>query len=149
MAEGMWNTLRAQEGLGHLPPAESAGVDALGGRRPAPESVQTMKAAGIDISTHLSRQLDEVMLEAAGEVICMTRAHRDRILGAYPNMKGKVILLTDWKSRTPSPEPDISDPYGGPLAGYRVCFSRLSREIRRVVSARGAIHEDRKQRTPI
>jgi protein-tyrosine-phosphatase len=132
MAEGIWNALRQTPRFSHLPPSESAGVDALHDSKPTQEAVSMAKAHGIDISSHISRQLDKPILDGADLVLCMTRAQQDIILGAYPQAKRKVALLTEFKARSKPADPDIADPYRGTLDQYLSCYARLEAEISRV-----------------
>jgi protein-tyrosine phosphatase len=56
---------------------ESAGVQAWNGNEAMPEAVQALREVGLDISTHLSRALDQAMLEHADLILAMAVGHRD------------------------------------------------------------------------
>jgi glycine hydroxymethyltransferase len=148
MAEGIWNNLRQSDEFTFLPLAESAGVDGMIGSPPTSQAVSLLKAKGIDIGGHIARQLDRKTLHKATEIVCMTREHRERILGAYPEVKPRVYLLTEFRTDSPSPDPDIADPYRGTSKQYDACFKRLETEISRIAQSWKAERDARRKPAP-
>lgn len=106
MAEGY---LKSKKGAGYE--IISRGLSADGG--PAAENgVAVMKEAGIDISSHLSRQLSYDDLEGADAIVCMSASHAE-LLEALGIDKLKIFVL------------GINDPFGGDMDTYRTCRNEI------------------------
>lgn len=87
--------------MGH--DAQSAGVRVSWAGMPASDGAQNaMKARGLSLEAHRSKQVFEDDLIWADKVIGLTDAHRDYLLDRFPTHHAKITAL-------PSPVPD---PYG-------------------------------------
>jgi len=101
----------------------SAGI-AAGENDPASrESVQIMQEFGLDLSQHLSQQVNDHMLENSTVVLALTERHRQVLCDARPDLVDRIQLL----SRNGS---DISDPIGGSMEEYRKCAAQISDNLR-------------------
>ncbi|MCZ7662788.1 MAG: hypothetical protein M5U22_07550 [Thermoleophilia bacterium] len=67
----------------------------LFGYRPMPCVILHMQKRGIDVSEHRSRALTAEMVTETGLIIAMGESHRRRILGAFPETRGKVFSLAE------------------------------------------------------
>lgn len=107
-----------------LPGAQigSAGLTALSGQAAQPNAVRVAGEAGLDLTGHVARRLDEALPEGADLVLTMTRALRDQTVGAYPEIASRTLTLGEAAGE---PEVDVPDPYGTDLDGYREIFRRL------------------------
>lgn len=72
---------------------ESAGIAALIGQGADPEAVSLMQERGIDLHTHLARQLTAWMAEAADLVLVMDRRQKQYIERRFASLHGRVHLL--------------------------------------------------------
>jgi protein-tyrosine phosphatase len=125
MCEGCFNSLRRKAGRQDLE-AESAGTSADGGQPPSANAIEVMKRAGIDISGHRSRRLTAEMLQDAGVVVAMTRAHRFHIGKLLPAALKKTRLLMEFADR---PDSDVADPFGGSPDVYGTCFEEIKEAV--------------------
>lgn len=97
---------------------ESAGVAATDGLPATAGAVAAMSQQGIDLGEHHSRHLDAETAQRADYLICMTRAHRDTLLGDAAVSAERVLLLSD--------DEDIEDPFGGSAETYERCAERIA-----------------------
>ena len=115
MAEGL---------LRHLlpPPLESqvrvssAGTYAMHGNQPAPHAVTTMARLGIDISAHRARMVSRELLRRTDLSLVMERGHLNTLRTMLLFGKSNIKMLTAFAPG--ENEPDVADPYGGPLEMY-------------------------------
>ena len=104
--------------------AISAGIFATGA--PISENaVRALEKAGVfsmegnDYRSHLSRTIDEEILNASDLVVCMTSLHAMRLLSEFPAYASKITCMPN----------DIPDPYGGDEAAYDACLSEIKKGI--------------------
>lgn len=100
----------------------SAGVAAMLGGRASPEAVRVMQVAGIDLATHESQPVTDLLVKQADCILAMTRSHRAAILSEWPEAAERTHLLCHDRS-------DIPDPIGGPLELYEQCAARMRHEL--------------------
>lgn len=101
----------------------SAGVAARQGEPVSENSVQALKKVGIDISQHRAQPLTQRMLDEAFAVICMTESHR-AMIEVQANPAPKHIFL--FREFMPGGvDPEIGDPYGGPLRIYEAARDEM------------------------
>lgn len=104
----------------------SAGV-AAGESYPASrEAVEVMKECGLDLSQHLSQQVNETMLEKSTLILALTDRHRRILAEARPDLSDRIRLL----SRNGQ---DVSDPIGGSVEHYRDCAAQISDNLKQWV----------------
>jgi len=128
MAEGLLNhALAAQPGPLQGLKVVSAGVAARLGDPVSENSVIALKKAGIDISQHRSRPVNQELLDRALVVLGMTESHRSLIqMKAMPVPK-RLHLFREFLP--PPAEKEIGDPYGGPLKVYEACRDEMVEAI--------------------
>src|SRR5687768_11436082 len=63
----------------------SVGTWAYGGNPAMPEAVETLRAMGIDLSEHRSRDVDQAELAAADVIVVMTSVHVRELKTAAPD----------------------------------------------------------------
>ena len=105
--------------------AASAGIAAWGGGKASTGAVEAMAEMGGDLSGHASQPVTENLVRQADIIWTMTAAHRAAILAQFPEVGGRVALLSPDRL-------DVLDPIGGPVATYRKC----ARQIREHLLAR-------------
>ncbi len=121
MAEALLKSLVAQRDETDRWQIQSAGTWAGPGRPATPLAQTVMQRRGVDISGHRSRLIDAEMLAAASVVLVMTRHHLEAIQAEFPDVQGRVYLLSQLVNR----DFDIEDPYGGSPDDYELCASEL------------------------
>ena len=78
----------------------------------AQNSISVLAEKGLDISSHVSRQMTYEDAEKADVIVCMSASHAD-LLEALGIDKLKIFVL------------GINDPYGGDLETYRTCRDEI------------------------
>ena len=104
----MRDALRGEEEI----TVESAGLGALVGHPASDFAVELMRERGVDITSHLARQLHPDMVRAADLILVMEHGHKKAIDEMDPAARGKVHRLGEWQDR------EISDPYRQPKAVF-------------------------------
>jgi len=109
-------------GAGINAAVKSAGVAA---GRASPVSAYAREAAaskGLRLDGHMSRQLTEKDLAAAGLALTMTNSHKKFIAERFPEHTGKVYTIYEYASGEPY---DVADPFGQTAEDYIKCFNEL------------------------
>lgn len=134
MAEGLFRYKLAQklgcaesELANHGFYVASAGTSAAFGMSASPESVDLLRARGIDISMHASQPLTDRLLNQADFVYTMTRGHRRAILTERPDLEARVQLLASEGS-------DVPDPIGGGIEEYDRCQRAIERYLDQILA---------------
>ena len=92
----------------------SAGTWADDGLPASAYSVDVLAGLGLDLSPHRSRRVERDLMASADLVLCMTRSQREALQVEFPDLAGRIQLLTAMAG----PAYDVADPYGGPRQGY-------------------------------
>ena len=82
---------------------------------PEEGTVKVLKDRNIDISSHKATQLVKEDIDKSEYLLTMTQKHKDKILGLFPESKGKVFTLSEFAT---GKNEDLSDPYKLPLSAY-------------------------------
>jgi protein-tyrosine phosphatase len=106
MAEGY---LKSKKGSGYEIISRGLSAD---GSPAATHSVNAMLEKGIDITTHVSKQMTYADAEGADAIVCMSASHAD-LLEALGFDKLKIHVL------------GINDPFGGDIELYRACRDEI------------------------
>ncbi|BBB91500.1 MAG TPA: low molecular weight protein arginine phosphatase [Methylomusa anaerophila] len=122
MAEAILQDKFAQNNVGRLIRVESAGL--AGAEEPAAKPARAaIRRWGLNIDNHRSRRLTPAMVQAAGLILTMTRAHKQAVCRLLPQATGKVHTLSEFADESA----DIFDPFGGSENDYRECASQINR----------------------
>lgn len=105
----------------------SAGVAARFGEPVSENSVVALRKVGIDLSGHVAQPLTQKLIEGALAVFCMTESHRSMIELTFEPAPKNLHLFREF---LPSPaDPEIPDPFGGPLKFYEACRDEMVEAI--------------------
>lgn len=100
----------------------SAGVSAAAGLPASDHAVEAMRARGLDLSSHVSRPVSDVLVRFADLILTMTRGHRDAVLEDWSEAAGKIFLLSrDGR--------DVADPIGGDVSEYEHCALQMDAHL--------------------
>ncbi|TWT90180.1 Low molecular weight protein-tyrosine-phosphatase YwlE [Pseudobythopirellula maris] len=100
----------------------SAGLSASNGGRAAAETLALLEERGISLAAHSSQMLSDHLIRQADLLLTMTRAHRDAILGHWPEAAPRVKMMMPGGR-------DVPDPIGGSIEVYRQCAEQLEQGI--------------------
>ena len=102
----------------------SAGLGALVGRPADPIADELMREAGIDISAHRARQIDESMVQDHDLILVMDEAQREDLSGRFPRARGKIHSLGRWGGF------EVPDPYRAPRSAFTQALELIERGVR-------------------
>ena len=88
---------------------ESAGTNAYTGDRATDFATEAMKKYDTDLSNYRATYIEESDVKEADIVLCMTYAHKTRVLNKYPRLAGKVFTLKEYLCE--AEYLDIDDPW--------------------------------------
>jgi protein-tyrosine-phosphatase len=101
--------------------------------KPASELAQQVCAGhGIDISNHVSRQLDFDEINESDLILTMEMAQKNFILLFFKHLEERVFLLGSWPGAD-SQKGNIRDPMGGSIKDYRKAFDTITGHIDRII----------------
>lgn len=134
MAEGLLKKRLKELGKADIV-VRSAGVRAIDGYPPTNETIKVMKEEGVDLKHFESTAVTNELIKRADLILAMSTAHKLEIIGRVPEAAVKTFLLREYgkdeKDNKPV-DPDIPDPIGLPLSGYKICLGIMKEEIERV-----------------
>jgi protein-tyrosine-phosphatase len=105
----------------------SAGVAARHGERVSENSVTALKKVGINLSGHASQPLTRELVNDALAIFCMTESHRAMIELNFEPPPEHLYLFRELMP--PPADPEIADPFGGPLKLYEACRDEMVEAI--------------------
>jgi len=121
MAEGLLRALFAE--LGAEAEVGSAGTFAVVGGPAQPFAVRTAADAGLDISRHVARQLDENLVAWADTVLCMAPSHALAVRSI--DSTAAVRLVAELAPEGAARGSEIRDPMGWEEEVYREVFEDM------------------------
>lgn len=134
------NTCRSPMAEGYLKSLNINGLEVASrglqaGGTVSENSVAAMREAGIDVSSHIPRNLTREEIENADIIVCMTATHKAILESA--GVKADIRVLGS----------GISDPFGGDIDSYIAARNDIMSEIDRMLAGymRGFFPRDSKE----
>ncbi len=134
MAEGLLKKRLKELGKAGII-VRSAGVNAISGFPPMKETVEAMREVGVDISGFKSTKITDELIQNSDLILVMTKDHKEEVIRLAPRAASKTFLLREYgySSGGEKPaDPEIPDPIGMSIPGYRLCIKTLEEDIERV-----------------
>lgn len=104
---------------------DSAGIAAVvGGVMPEHARV-IAEREGFDLTGHCGKQCSVWVVEAADIVLVMEQGQLDWITRKFPQVRGRVFLVTHWTDQQ-----DIADPYQHDAESYERSYAHLAAGIK-------------------
>ena len=119
----------------------SAGTGAFGGEPASEGSYLVALENGLDLAAHRARAVTREMVADADLVLAMGRGHLHKLELLGAGTKGQLIGEF---ARTAG-DPEVADPVGGPIEGYRAACHQLD-AMARAIAKRLATEARRDQR---
>jgi protein-tyrosine-phosphatase/predicted ATP-grasp superfamily ATP-dependent carboligase len=112
----------------------SAGLHAKPYGRVDPRALAVAVQFGCSLHSHQAQMVTLQMVEQAQAIFVMDRLNQAKLLGRFPQSKGKVWLLGACEPQCNERDDgvDIFDPYEGSTEDVRRCYERLVRCVRRL-----------------
>jgi protein-tyrosine-phosphatase len=140
MAEGL---LRRHLERAGVPGVEvgSAGIFAVEGMSPTPETCRVLQAVGVDCSGHRAHTLTIDQVQAADLILVMEEFQREEVMRRFPSARDKVHLLKSYALEGQPLEgySGIPDPIGKPMEVYEVCFAEIREAVGRLARTLGVL----------
>ncbi|MDD2680284.1 MAG: L-threonylcarbamoyladenylate synthase [Candidatus Omnitrophica bacterium] len=110
----------------------SAGVLTVSGIGASQGARMVLSREGIDISGHVSQEVNREMIKKSDLILVMERQHEGEILKIVPEVKNRVFLLREF-AKIEGDNLDIVDPMGKPLDFYEQTFANIKEALERVI----------------
>jgi protein-tyrosine phosphatase len=121
MVEAYLRKVLAEQGINGFS-VKSCGVYAPLNMKASPDAVSVMQSEGMDISDHVSKNIDDDLAAEADKVLVMTGEHQFSLLSRYPQLKDKILVL------------DIVDPIGRGAKAYNETLNLIKAKIKENLS---------------
>ena len=102
----------------------SAGLSALVDKGADTTGLQVALERGIDMTSHVARQLSTAKVASSDLVLVMDDDHLRRLLRRYPEARGKTFKLGKWLG-----DKNIVDPYLKPTAFFALVYDEIDAAI--------------------
>ncbi len=100
----------------------SAGTLRIDGRKAACDMQTAAIANGLDLSSHLSKPLSLLLIQASDVIFVMESIHRNEVLRLCPQAEPKIVMLGQWLDPAQN---ELEDPMGKEPEVYQ----RVANEI--------------------
>ena len=97
----------------------SAGVGALVGHAADPIAIEVTSKQQIDITSHISKQIDEQLAKKADLIFTMSDSQTKWIEERWPFCRGKTFKLGHWEDK------DIADPYKHEISAFETAYQDI------------------------
>ncbi|MBF7096165.1 low molecular weight protein arginine phosphatase [Alkalibacter mobilis] len=131
MAKGIFEQIIEKEGLKDQISIDSAGTSVYYSEGANPKAIEAVGEMGIDISGHVSKQIDEKLIADADMVLTMTRTQKSHLHHLFPGYAFKITTIKEQAEE--NFYIDISDPFGSGLSTYRKTAYELQKTIKTLV----------------
>ncbi len=129
MAEGILNKIISDNGTSENFNVLSAGISVFSPTPASDNAVLALKEMGIDISSHISKQLTDDMINDVDIILTMTSSHKVIIQNVCDEIQDKIFTLNGYAYGT---DKDISDPYGMDIDKYKKCAKEIYDALKNV-----------------
>jgi protein-tyrosine phosphatase len=108
----------------------SAGLQVIHSNPPPKEACQAALSFGVDISAHVSREVDSNAISSSDMILTMEYKHLCELQGRFPAYKDKIFLLplfdtTESNGISGYARCNIFDPFGKNAQVFKNCFKRI------------------------
>lgn len=130
MAEGLLKRELEKEGFN----IKSAGIIAVDGLSPSPETVEVMKRyAGVDMSNFLTHKLTKELADWADIILVMDDTQKDFIRDIIPQAKIKTHLFKEFAGLKAN-NMNVQDPIGKPFLTYEQTYKQIEEAVNKIVT---------------
>lgn len=109
----------------------SCGIKALDGEEATQKTKQSMKKYGLDIQSHQAVNIKNINIDNMDYIICMTKAHKDKIISLYPKVCKKIFILKELVSK--EKYADIDNPWGHSINVYEKAAKEIVENVDKLI----------------
>lgn len=102
---------------------ESAGTNAYTGDRATEYAIEVMKKYNADLTEHVATNIEDSKINQADLIICMTYAHKRKLITKYPELEEKTFTLKEYVGE--KQYIDVDDPWGFGKEVYEACSKEI------------------------
>jgi protein-tyrosine-phosphatase len=110
----------------------SAGLHAVPGGSADPRALIVAREFGVSLDDHCTQRLSADSVARADIVLAMDYRNEAELLARFPQFKGKIALLGDYRDPESAAEGEIEDPYTGDIDGVQRSFRMIQSCARRL-----------------
>lgn len=99
----------------------SAGLTALVGKSADKLAQSCALESNIDLSPHIAQQISQSLVLENDLILVMEQRHLEDVCAQYPQVRGKVFLLTKWLEGQ-----DVPDPYRQGEEAFKHVFELIT-----------------------
>lgn len=123
---------------------ESAGTLGITGNPATLHAITAAKEKGVDIASHVSRGVNEIIVSNANIIFTMEDHHKDYLERYFPKYKENVFLLRGFNLKGRKPKNlAIKDPIGEGLKTYRRVINQIDQELERILPRLKSLIDDK------
>ncbi len=104
---------------------ESAGTWASGARPAHAQMRKVAQEAGLDLSQHRARNVEQIALDAYDLILTMEQSHKEALQVEFPAVRNRIYQFTEMVGMTY----DVADPIGGSTDDFRGTLHELKRLV--------------------
>lgn len=112
---------------------KSCGTQACSGQKATEYAIYTISKYGVNLSNHRAINIQDLNIEEADYIICMTKMHYDYVIEKYPKIKSKVYILKEMVLDS-NKYLDVDDPWGFDLQVYSGCAKEITDAIDKLIA---------------
>ena len=143
MAEGLLKEKLYPKYKGRVK-VESAGTLGINGNPATLHAVTAAKEKGVDISSHISKGVNETVMAGANIIFAMEDHHKEFLDRYFPKYKENVFLLKAFNLKGKKPKNlGIKDPIGEGLKSYRRVINQIDEELERILPSLESLIDDK------
>jgi len=118
-----------KEKIGQAPGwrVSSAGTYTNDGLPTTPEVLAVLQKYAIDASLHRSQEVSRALVKGHNLVLCLASNHKEALRAEFPDLAGRIYLLSEMAGSSAS----VEDPIGGPLSGYEAAAREIHEYLAR------------------
>lgn len=94
---------------------QSAGVSAFAGDPPSRNACKALQSVKLNLEDHRSRPFSDQLADTSDLILTMTSGHIEAIRRHYPGLTTPLFRFREWVGNG---NPEVPDPFGGPLDLY-------------------------------
>ncbi len=128
MAAALFQKMAKSEGLDVE--VKSCGTATLSGLSASKPAIEVLRREGIDISGHKAVPVNSQLVNWADVILVMEEKHKEDIIEKFPQVRGKVYLLTEFADQE---RKDIVDPIGKPSEVYEGLVLDLKYYLEKII----------------
>jgi protein-tyrosine phosphatase len=129
LAEAFFKEYLKREGIEGTWQVNSAGTWVKEKTSAHPKAIQLAKKDGIDLSSHITQEIDSTLVNKTDLIIVMTEGHKEALQFEFQDQKEKIVMMSEISCGEVY---DIPDPAASNFANSEDVYNDLSLEVQKI-----------------